>query len=266
MAKTKWGRYFRKSLAIHLILFLLAGGAAYREFRKGTQAPIRVRLQLSGTGTSGGEPGEIADRQGSRKAQHKARMALPTGPVRESETTTEEAPASARPAIQAAAPEPVANETAGQEPVAPTAVPEGGQSSQVAEAGGSDTGGREAAGPGNSEGGNSDSAGPGGGGDAGGDSAGGEDLSSPAVLTRYSKVYPRAARNAGEEGSVLIGVTVSASGGVVEAWLAQSSGYNRLDQAALKSAYSWRFTPAKNAAGQPIEGSAQVRVTYSLEE
>lgn len=92
------------------------------------------------------------------------------------------------------------------------------------------------------------------------------DLSQDAALQGYSRIYPRAARDAGEEGVAVVGVSVSAGGSVTRAWLEQSTGYDRLDRAALKAAYQWSFTPARNAAGEPIAGESRVTVRYQLEE
>lgn len=92
------------------------------------------------------------------------------------------------------------------------------------------------------------------------------DLSQDAALQGYSRIYPRAARDAGEEGVAIVGVSVSAGGSVTRAWLEQSTGYDRLDRAALKAAYQWSFTPARNAAGDPIAGESRVTVRYQLDE
>jgi protein TonB len=92
------------------------------------------------------------------------------------------------------------------------------------------------------------------------------DHSRRAVLSSYRKIYPASSRSAGEEGIVIVGVTISPSGSVTEAWIISGSGYGRLDQAALDSAYQWRFEPALDAHGNPVEGSAKVRVNYIIEK
>jgi protein TonB len=92
------------------------------------------------------------------------------------------------------------------------------------------------------------------------------DLSRPASLISYSKNYPSASRRAGETGSVTVGVTVGKDGSVTEAWIVSGSGYNRLDEAALQSAYGWRFRPALNQAGEAVEGEKRVRVVYNLQD
>lgn len=92
----------------------------------------------------------------------------------------------------------------------------------------------------------------------------GRDASRGATLTSYRKIYPQSARRAGETGSVDVGVAVGEDGTVTSAWVTASSGYERLDQAALDSAYTWHFAPALDAAGRPIAGETVVRVRYEL--
>ena len=98
----------------------------------------------------------------------------------------------------------------------------------------------------------------------GGASGEGNDASRGATLTSYRKIYPQSARRAGETGSVDVGVAVSEEGSVTSAWVTASSGYERLDQAALDSAYTWHFDHALDAAGRPIAGETVIRVRYEL--
>ena len=56
--------------------------------------------------------------------------------------------------------------------------------------------------------------------------------------------YPVPSRQLGEQGSVVLQVLVGADGSILETKLAQSSGYDRLDQAALHEIKtSYRFIP-----------------------
>ena len=56
--------------------------------------------------------------------------------------------------------------------------------------------------------------------------------------------YPVQSRQLGEQGSVVLQVLVGVDGGVLETKLVQSSGYDRLDQAALRELKtSYRFIP-----------------------
>lgn len=269
MSRPKWSRYFRYSLLIHGIVFALLGGAAFYHLQAAGPAPIKVQVVMSGTGNSGGK----------QAGSGKPAPAI-TKPVTSPTTTaaSEEASAEAKTSPQTVISQPA---SPAQAPVSDSG--EQAVQSTVSRDNGTITGSSEetmsSANGGNGKPGNSDAPGDGGGfgnGDANGGNSGGdgngddgpgtEDLSEPATLTRYAKLYPRAARNAGEEGTVVVGVTVGPDGHVTEAYLEQSSGIARLDNAAVKSAYNWRFSPAKNTAGQPIAGSAQIRVTYSLQD
>lgn len=57
----------------------------------------------------------------------------------------------------------------------------------------------------------------------------------------------------GEEGRVVLRVLVSADGRAEQVELAKSSGYDRLDQAAIKAVRNWRFKPGtKNGEPQSM--------------
>lgn len=76
--------------------------------------------------------------------------------------------------------------------------------------------------------------------------------------------YPAAARRLGEEGSVVVHVTIGRDGRVTAASIAASSGSPRLDAAALEQALKrWRFTPAL-ADGAPVEAARDITVRFRL--
>lgn len=60
--------------------------------------------------------------------------------------------------------------------------------------------------------------------------------------------YPRQARNAGQEGTVILRVEVLFSGRVARIEIDKSTGYNILDTAAVEAVKRWRFTPAKRGS------------------
>lgn len=62
--------------------------------------------------------------------------------------------------------------------------------------------------------------------------------------------YPRKSRYLGEEGKVLLKVRVSESGDTLGVLLHKSSGFNRLDQAALNAVRQWKFVPARRGREQ----------------
>lgn len=83
------------------------------------------------------------------------------------------------------------------------------------------------------------------------------------VLHSDEPPYPAAARRLAEDGVVLVRVLVGADGQVEQVELASSSGYARLDDAALRSVRRWRFQPAESGAG-PIASWTTVRIVFRL--
>ncbi|HSC76471.1 MAG TPA: TonB family protein [Pseudomonadales bacterium] len=59
---------------------------------------------------------------------------------------------------------------------------------------------------------------------------------------RSEPIYPNLSRQLGEEGKVLVRVQVSADGSVLAVKLEESSGFKRLDAAALDAVAKYRFT------------------------
>jgi protein TonB len=57
--------------------------------------------------------------------------------------------------------------------------------------------------------------------------------------------YPTISQRLGEQGNVLVRAWITKDGSAQKADIAQSSGFDRLDQAALRSVMSWRYTAGK---------------------
>ena len=77
--------------------------------------------------------------------------------------------------------------------------------------------------------------------------------------------YPMEARHFGEEGRLLLAILVGADGRVLDAKATESSGSERLDQAAIKEARQhWRLRPATRN-GMPIEQWINIPVVFRLE-
>ena len=91
----------------------------------------------------------------------------------------------------------------------------------------------------------------------------GEIANRPRLLSG-GKSYPAAARSAGQQGTVIVNITINASGSVTRASLAASSGYPLLDNAAVSAAYGWRFSPATDPYGTPLAYSGNIPVEYDL--
>jgi protein TonB len=76
--------------------------------------------------------------------------------------------------------------------------------------------------------------------------------------------YPPAARRAGEEGTVQLQVFVLESGRAGEVKVARSSGFPKLDEAAIKEVQrNWRFVPGKED-GKPVSMWHTFAVTFRL--
>jgi protein TonB len=65
--------------------------------------------------------------------------------------------------------------------------------------------------------------------------------------------YPASARMRHQEGVVRLRILVATDGHVADIGIAQSSGFEILDKAALEVVRRWRFQPPTRD-GQPVEG------------
>lgn len=283
MENRNWKHYFRWSLGLHLVVLTGLGLVLQQSLRPELQTePIRVKVEgfgpagAPGAGQNGGNSGGIAGKEGSETAAPR-----PSGAARDG-SPAGEASLSSEAALQELLQAPVAASStgvSGETPAVSRTVADSADSSTDSGTAGTASAG-DASGQGDGQGngagsgtGNGTDSGGAGGDDTAGDGSGGSsggaaqaDLSQDAALQGYSKIYPRAARDAGEEGVAVVGVSVSPGGSVTRVWLEQSTGYDRLDRAALKAAYQWSFTPARNAAGEPIAGESRVTVRYQLDE
>ena len=80
---------------------------------------------------------------------------------------------------------------------------------------------------------------------------------------RVEPTYPPAARRAGEEGTVRLKVLVDEKGRPRDVAVATSSGFARLDEAAIAAVRKWRFVAATNGT-DPISAWTQVAITFRL--
>lgn len=89
----------------------------------------------------------------------------------------------------------------------------------------------------------------GGAGDGAGHARTGQGVELPSVEARYLHNppldYPRLSRLRGEQGRVVVNVLIGVDGSVQGVAVNTSSGFERLDQAALSSVQRWRFVPGK---------------------
>jgi protein TonB len=84
------------------------------------------------------------------------------------------------------------------------------------------------------------------------------------VTRRVEPSYPPASRRAGEQGTVVFSVLVDPSGHPQEIRVQTSSGYERLDQAAMEAIRRWLFNPAVRDS-QRVAAWTSVRVKFRLQ-
>jgi TonB family protein len=78
-------------------------------------------------------------------------------------------------------------------------------------------------------------------------------------------VYPARSRQRAEQGTVTLHVLVASDGSVERIEIAESSGFDDLDQSALDTVRKrWRFVPAKRSDGHPLESWVLVPIRFAL--
>lgn len=89
-------------------------------------------------------------------------------------------------------------------------------------------------------------------------------LSNADYLQNPKPAYPPLSRRLGEQGKVLVRVLIGVDGVPKNAELRQSSGFDRLDQAALNTVLKWRYVPGKRG-GVAEEMWFNVPINFVLE-
>lgn len=64
-------------------------------------------------------------------------------------------------------------------------------------------------------------------------------------LQNARPAYPALSKRLGEQGKVLVRVLIGVDGTARQAEVQKSSGFDRLDQAALATVQRWRYVPGK---------------------
>ncbi|WP_199155239.1 energy transducer TonB [Chromobacterium sp. ASV23] len=90
-----------------------------------------------------------------------------------------------------------------------------------------------------------------------------EPLARGGYLNNPAPAYPSQSQEDGEAGTVRLRVHVSAQGLPLDVSVQDSSGFPRLDRAALAAVKRWRFIPAKRGE-EPIAYTFVVPVEFSL--
>jgi len=86
----------------------------------------------------------------------------------------------------------------------------------------------------------------------------------PDYLHNPPPEYPEDARLNRQQGMVLLLVDVSPDGAVLNVKLERSSGYRKLDEAALRVAKNWKFKPA-TMGGQTVRSQVEVPIRFKLQ-
>jgi len=86
-----------------------------------------------------------------------------------------------------------------------------------------------------------------------------------AYLDNPAPEYPHLSKQLKESGRVLLRVRVSAEGRSAQVELDKSSGYDRLDQAAIEAVRRWRFVPAKQG-DQAFTAWVIVPINFQLDQ
>lgn len=87
----------------------------------------------------------------------------------------------------------------------------------------------------------------------------------PISIPNSDDYYPSISRQASEEGRPLVKVCIAANGRIESATLGTSSGFERLDEAAVRLAKAGRYRAA-TSAGQPVAQCVNLPVKFELKK
>jgi periplasmic protein TonB len=88
-------------------------------------------------------------------------------------------------------------------------------------------------------------------------------MKSVRVLFSEEPPYPHASVRSAEEGTVHVRLQIGADGKIAAVQVERSSGFSRLDEAALRAVRSWRFAPATRG-GLGVTSWVVVPVVFQL--
>ena len=83
-------------------------------------------------------------------------------------------------------------------------------------------------------------------------------------LNNRPPAYPPLSKRLGEQGKVVVRVFIDTDGNATQAEIRTSSGYDRLDQTALKTVQTWKYLPGK-VNGEPKAMWFNVPINFVLE-
>ncbi len=85
----------------------------------------------------------------------------------------------------------------------------------------------------------------------------------PSPRKKIRPEYPESSRRRGEQGEVLVEMRIDAKGLVEQARIVQSSGFPKLDEAALRAVKSAQFNPAKSQ-GDSVASTARLKLQFEI--
>ena len=88
-------------------------------------------------------------------------------------------------------------------------------------------------------------------------------ISGARILFKTEPAYPNISRLREEEGVVLLRITITAFGAIGNVSVEKTSGFARLDEAAVKAVREWRFAPAMRGS-EAIATTTTVPVRFEL--
>ena len=243
------------SVLFHCAIFLIVAFTGVLTVSHASQDDI-VEVTMFGGGGGGGGQGDGADGEVLEEGQ----------PQPQGSEAAEAAPPAADEIIQSEKKEtpPAPKPQAGK----PKAYAKKGEGSGGGHGTGHGTGTGSGIGPGSGSGSGGGIGSGHGTGVGSGYGAGSSPYASPAVPPRLVRntppSYPTAEKNAGIQGTANLHLLVGKDGSVEEVTVISSSGNANLDQAALNACYKWRFTTARNQAGQAVRCYLTVPITFRL--
>lgn len=91
-------------------------------------------------------------------------------------------------------------------------------------------------------------------------------VTEPRLIFQPPPNYPLKAREQEIEGDVYLKVLVSVDGSITEFEILGARPQGVFDEAVIESLPRWRFSPAKDAGGRPIEFWKDIKIQFRLEE
>ncbi|MBL8483470.1 MAG: energy transducer TonB [Rhodocyclaceae bacterium] len=84
-----------------------------------------------------------------------------------------------------------------------------------------------------------------------------------AYLSNPRPPYPRLSQRRGEQGTVKLRVLVTKAGNAGKVELEKSSGFEALDESAMRTVATWKFEPARRGA-EPLDEWFIVPIEFTL--